>query len=149
METCPQCGSATLAEMLAGQCPRCLLEVASRADEGTGDSFFEPDLRQIGNYVLKRPVGAGGMGVVYEADRQTDGRKVAIKLIRDSHLASPVQLRRFTLEAEAAARLDHPNIVHIHEIGDAHGSPFLSMDFIEGESLATKLNPGNSALSRV
>jgi len=96
--------------------------------------------RQIGGYLLGRQLGAGGMGVVYEAHRLDDDRQVAIKLIRDFHLAGPTALRRFMIEAEAAARLDHPNIVRIHEIDEHEGQPFLVVDFVEGESLNAKIH---------
>ena len=86
------------------------------------------------------------MGVVYEAQRLADDCKVAIKLIRESHVASPTQLRRFTIEAEAAARLDHSCIVRIHEVGDCDGHPFFSMDFIEGESLSARMANGEFSL---
>jgi len=91
--------------------------------------------RAFGDYTLQRQVGSGGMGIVFEATRRCDGRKVALKLLRDLYAASPSQLRRFGLEAEAVARLDHPNIVRIHEVGEWDGHPFLCMEFIEGPSL--------------
>src|SRR5262245_58648576 len=111
--TCPRCGSSALADAVAGHCPCCLLRMASIPEEAphTSSSPFESMPRQLGDYILGRQVGAGGMGVVYEAHRLTDGQRVAIKLIRESHVASPTQLRRFTIEAEAAARLDHHHIV--------------------------------------
>jgi serine/threonine protein kinase len=92
--------------------------------------------------VLGRQIGAGGMGVVYEAQSVNRGRKVAVKLIRDALGASPALLCRFTIEAEAVARLDHPNIVHVHEVGECNGHPFFSMDLIAGESLSEKLALG-------
>ena len=82
---------------------------------------------------------------MYEAQSLADDCKVAIKLIRESHVASPTQLRRFTIEAEAAARLDHSCIVRIHEVGDCDGHPFFSMDFIEGESLSAEWPTESSA----
>ena len=98
--------------------------------------------RHFGDYVLGRQLGTGGMGVVYEAHPAGSGQKVALKLIREVHLASRNDLRRFTQEAEATARLDHPNIVHIREVGECDGQPFFSMDLVEGESLYVKIMRG-------
>lgn len=108
---------------------------------------FNSTSRRFGDYVLGRQVGAGGMGVVYEARCLSDNRRVALKLIRDSHVASPSSLCRFTIEAEAAARLEHLHIVRIHEVGESEGQPFFSMDFIEGESLSTGIARGEFDLT--
>ena len=86
------------------------------------------------------------MGVVYEAREAGGDRKVALKLIRDAHLATREDVNRFTLEAEAAARLDHPNIVRIHQVGQVEGQPFFSMDLIEGESMYVKILRGDYAM---
>jgi serine/threonine protein kinase len=144
MTSCPQCGSAIPPSVLKGLCPACLLALAI---EGGGEA--EPVLpevkrmsRQFGDYILGRQLGSGGMGIVYEATQRSLSRKVALKLIRDCLDASPVLLRRFTIEAEAAARLDHPNIVPIFEIGECEGQPFFSMGLVDGESLARKIARG-------
>ncbi len=102
--------------------------------------------RRFGDYLLGRQIGAGGMGVVYEAQQVSRNRKVALKLIRDEQWASPRLLSRFTIEAEAVARLDHPNIVRVHEAGECNGHPFFSMDLIAGESLGAKLAKGEFPL---
>jgi serine/threonine protein kinase/ABC-type phosphate/phosphonate transport system substrate-binding protein len=114
-------------------------------DASLADDMVDAETRRIGDYLLGRQLGAGGMGVVYEARRLADDRRVALKLIRDFHVASPTASRRFTIEAEAAARLDHPNIVRIHEIGEADGQPFIAMDLIEGESLNTRIHGGEQS----
>jgi len=100
---------------------------------------FKPQDRRFGDYILGAQLGSGGMGVVYEARQISLNRKVAIKFIRDSQVASPTLLRRFTIEAEAAARLHHPNIVAIHEIGEIDGQPYFCMDLVEGESLRARI----------
>ncbi len=125
--------------------------MAKGAEDGpaAADPGFDPAHRQFGSYVLGRQIGAGGMGVVYEARRLADEGKVAVKLIREFHVASPTLLRRFTIEAEAAARLDHPHIVRIHEVGEWDGQPFFSMDFIEGESLNAQIARGHFAFGHV
>lgn len=136
MNLCPKCGSVIAADAVARQCPRCLIRIALADDENPSNDGAR---RQFGDYQLGRQIGAGGMGAVYEAQRLNDGETVAIKLIRDFYVTSATSLRRFTIEAEAAARLEHANIVRIHEVGDSDGHPFLSMDFIEGESLQARI----------
>lgn len=104
--------------------------------------------RTFGDYILGPQIGAGGMGVVYEAQRAVDQRRVALKLIRDLHIASPALLCRFTIEAEAIARLEHPHIVRIHEVGETEGHPFFSMDLVTGDGLDLKIARGDFDLRR-
>jgi hypothetical protein len=142
--TCPTCGSTALVDAVAGQCPHCLIRMALSEEDplpSIGLALGVPQ-RQFGEYLLGRQIGVGGMGVVYEARRLSDDSAVAIKLIRDFHVASPTLLRRFTIEAEAAARLEHSHIVRIHEIGECEGHPFFSMDLIEGENLNARITRG-------
>ncbi|HEV2664589.1 MAG TPA: serine/threonine-protein kinase, partial [Blastocatellia bacterium] len=90
---------------------------------------------RFGDYELLRQIGRGGMGVVYEARQISLNRTVALKMILGGDLASSSAVRRFQIEAEAAAKLEHPNIVAIHEFGEREGLPFFSMQRIEGTSL--------------
>ena len=83
-------------------------------------------------------IARGGMGVVWKARHVPLGRLVALKLIRDSQLASPKARERFQVEAEAAGKLHHPNIVPIYEFGTAKGQPFISMPLVEGSDLVRK-----------
>lgn len=96
----------------------------------------------FGPYLLMGEIGRGGMGVVYKARQTTLDRLVAIKMILASHLASAEHVRRFQAEARAAARVRHPNIVHIHEVGQEHGQHYFVMEYVEGQSLAQRLASG-------
>jgi serine/threonine-protein kinase len=108
--------------------------------EGEGTRGGPP--RDFGPYELLDEIGRGGMGVVYRARQKDLDRVVAIKMILASHLASSEHVRRFQIEARAAAKLRHSNIVHIHEVGQCHGQHYFTMEYIEGESLAQRLARG-------
>jgi eukaryotic-like serine/threonine-protein kinase len=91
-------------------------------------------------YEILDEIGRGGMGVVYRARQLGLKRLVALKMVLASRYASPQQLARFQREAEILARLHHPNVVQIHEVGDLEGMPFFCMEYLEGGSLAGKVN---------
>jgi eukaryotic-like serine/threonine-protein kinase len=120
--------------------PRSAPRDAVAPPEASGAELAAP--QQFGKYELLEEVGRGGMGVVFRA-RQTDlDRTVALKMILSNRLASTDDVRRFYAEARAAGSLRHPNIVAIHEVGQAHGQHFFAMDFVEGRSLAQALREG-------
>ena len=91
-------------------------------------------------YVIRRILGRGGMGVVYEALQVRLNRVVALKMIRAGVHASAEDRSRFVAEAEAIARLRHPNIVQIHALGDCEGQPYFEMEYVDGGSLADRLD---------
>ncbi|PIE23325.1 MAG: hypothetical protein CSA62_07980 [Planctomycetota bacterium] len=91
---------------------------------------------QLGPFRLLRELGSGGMGVVYLAEEEGLGRRVALKLIRPEHLFFPGSRERFQREIETVARLHHPGIVPIYSVGEEQGMPFFAMEYVEGRSLA-------------
>lgn len=128
-------------------CLEALDRIAPQADASLCDppaiAISEGTLpRQFGCYELLEEIGRGGMGVVYKARQQGLDRIVAIKMILASHLASEEHVRRFQVEAKAAAGLRHANIVHIHEVGQWHGQHYFAMEYIEGQSLAQRIAAG-------
>jgi WD40 repeat protein/tetratricopeptide (TPR) repeat protein len=105
-------------------------------DESGGES--EGHL-EIPGYTVLGVLGRGGMGVVYRAWQHDLNRPVAIKMVHAGAPDSPATLDRFRVEAEAVARLKHPNIVQIHDVGQQAGSPYLVLELVEGRNLAQRM----------
>jgi WD40 repeat protein/serine/threonine protein kinase len=135
---------------LAGQIRRLLpaLVVMEELRPGEEKSSPTPSKRRpgdgpvperLGEYLILREIGRGGMGVVYEAVQESLGRHVALKVLPFNSLVSPMQLERFQREARAAARLHHSNIVPVFGIGEHEGIHYYAMQFIPGHSLDTVL----------
>jgi hypothetical protein len=103
----------------------------------------------LGDFRIVREVGRGGMGVVYEAVQISLGRRVALKVLPFAATMDPKQLQRFKNEAQAAAHLQHTNIVPVHYVGCERGVHFYAMQYIEGQTLAAiihELRPGAPSL---
>jgi len=98
--------------------------------------------RCFGDYELLEVVGGGGMGVVYRCRQISQNRYMALKMIRRQHLATAKYVERFRKEAEAAADLQHTNIVAIHAVGEQEGQVYYTMDYVNGSSLAAMLRGG-------
>jgi hypothetical protein len=98
------------------------------------------ELPAVADYDLVGVLGHGGMGVVYKANQISLPRPVALKMIKAAAHAQPEEPLRFRSEAEAVARLQHPNIVQIYEVGEQNGLPYFSLEYVEGGSLASALN---------
>src|SRR5262249_3230343 len=98
-----------------------------------------PRYPNIANYEILGELGRGGMGVVYKARQTALKRFVALKMILSADYASPEELARFRHEAQAIARLCHPHIVQVYEVGEYDDRPSFSLEYVEGGTLATKL----------
>lgn len=97
---------------------------------------------KLGPYEILAPLGAGGMGEVYRARDSRLGRDVALKILPESFARDEDRLRRFEQEARAVAALNHPNILAIHDIGEAGGAPFIVSELLDGSTLRTELEHG-------
>src|SRR5262249_3027491 len=104
---------------------------------------------RLGPYEILTRLGAGGMGEVYLAQDGKLDRKVALKTLPAEVTENQQRMRRFVQEAKAAAGLNHPNIAHVYEIGESHGTHFIAMEFVDGQTLRKLIHGAQTDLSKV
>ena len=119
------------------------VEVAAREIVADEDISPAPQLigRELANYRIVSLLGRGGMGEVYLAEDTRLHRKVALKLLPARFTNDTERVRRFEREASAASATNHPNILTIHEIGDAEGAHYIVSEFVEGQTLRALIEP--------
>src|SRR6266849_7334755 len=136
LRICKKCRAAILVDEPEGLCAACVLETSlgmlHEEVNGAGGTEIPEEL---GDYQLMEKIGCGGQGVVYRARQKSLNRIVALKVIGLGRWATRAHIKRFRREAEAAASLDHPCIVPIHEVGERDGCCYFSMNFVEGGQL--------------
>lgn len=138
---CPSCGADAAG---AGPCAACLLDDLFQESPPEPPPAAPPTapVRRLGGYELIRRLGRGAGGIVHLARQTSLNRLVALKLLHPGRTQRPEIVARFRAEAIATARLQHPNIVAIHEIGEEDGILFYSMDYVEGSTLADLVKSG-------
>ena len=151
---CPQCGTPLPFGVLAGLCPACLLKLGAAADTVTDakqKAFVPPSVAELAakfpQLEILELVGKGGMGAVYKARQKQLDRIVALKILPPGIGDEPAFAERFTREAKALAKLNHPNIVTLYEFGDAGGQFYFLMEFVDGVNLR-QLLAGNRMAPR-
>jgi predicted Ser/Thr protein kinase len=150
---CPQCGTPLPSGVLAGLCPACLIKQGAAGDTAIPPDaapFQPPGIEEVAGLFPQLEIlafiGKGGMGAVYKARQPALDRIVALKILPPQTAGGAGFVERFNREARALAKLNHPNIVVMHEFGQANGLPFFIMEFVDGLNLrelerAGKLSP--------
>jgi predicted Ser/Thr protein kinase len=152
---CPECGAAFPADAPEGLCPRCLLKqgagsAASATHSETTAAFWPeftpPNPEELARYFpqleILEFIGQGGMGAVYKARQPALDRLVALKVLPPQAGKDPSFAERFTREAQALARLSHPNIVSVFDFGQANGLFYFLMEFVDGVNLRQAMRAG-------
>ena len=128
--------AGALLEVLPAAAAMAALGDAGSASASSFDGEGIPGAGMLGDFRISREIGRGGMGIVYEAEQASLGRRVALKVLPRHAARDAKQLARFQVEAHAVASLNHPNIVPIFAVGRDRGVPYYAMQLIEGQSLA-------------
>src|SRR5262245_6722056 len=135
--TCGKCGNEIASDRLklefGGNCPWCLATFAL-SDPPSPAVPVSGAFESVGKYVLTEKLGTGGMGEVWKALDSELNRWVALKFLKDQ---DPREVARFAREAHMSAKLSHPNIAAVHEIGEAGGRHYIAMQCVEGRTLET------------
>ena len=146
---CPKCGAAIPAEASQGLCPNCLLREVSIPTETGNVPSSRNDLPTREELAAAFPhleiielIGQGGMGLVYKARQPKLDRFVALKILSQGLAADPTFTERFTREGRVLAKLNHPNIVTVHDFGQANGFFYLLMEFVNGVNLRQAMQAG-------
>jgi hypothetical protein len=149
--TCPRCGTSLEENSIDGLCARCLGALNFATDTALPESAGKPvapavTIDELAAHFPQLEIieflGRGGMGIVYKARQKSLGRLVALKLMAPERAHDPQFARRFSQEAQALAALSHPNIVTIHDFGQAGGFFYLLMEFVDGVNLCQAMNAG-------
>ncbi len=146
---CPKCGGLIPAEAPQGLCPKCLLlqaSVPTEAGKGETSRPVAPARAELAaafpQLEILELIGQGGMGFVFKARQPKLDRFVALKILPQSLAVDPAFAERFTREGRMLARLNHPNIVTIHDFGQANGFFYLLMEFVDGVNLRQAMHVG-------
>jgi WD40 repeat protein/serine/threonine protein kinase len=155
---CSQCGARLRGSSPRGLCPSCVIEFCMETKEelATTQAALDSEWlekfgldvpktssstsRAFADFELIEEIGRGGMGVVYKARQRSPNRLVALKMIAPNRLALSHEIQRFQMEVEAAARLEHPNILPVYEVGEHQGQHFFTMRLVEGGNLAEHIS---------
>src|SRR3989442_715141 len=146
---CPKCGAPIPAEAPQGLCPKCLLlqaSVPTEAGKGESSKSTPPTREELAaafpQLEILGLIGQGGMGFVFKARQPKLDRLVALKILPRSLATDPAFAERFTREGRVLARLSHPNIVTVHDFGQANGFFYLLMEFVDGVNLRQAMKAG-------
>lgn len=139
-DVCATCGERlSLSPSVHGHCSRCLFATTFGHEEPLEEEVSSAPWTTFSGCELYEEIGRGGMGVVYRARQSSLNRIVAVKVLLRAQFAGTEERERFFREAQAAARLKHPGIVGIYEVGEAEGVPWFSMEYISGLSLEKRV----------
>ena len=148
-KSCQQCGAPLAADAPQGLCPACLMKVAMATGSAAGDDskgFIPPTVRELSakfpQLEILELIGKGGMGAVYKARQKELDRIVALKILPPGIGEDAAFAERFTREAKALARLNHPGIVTVHDFGRADGLFYFLMEYVDGVNLRQLLAGG-------